>query len=79
MMDVAMDITEDADMLIVVGTSLAVYPAAGLVYAVRPGVPVYVVDPNTPDIRNRKNVTFITEPASTGLPGLVERLLKEAA
>ncbi|OIN57511.1 SIR2 family NAD-dependent protein deacylase [Arsenicibacter rosenii] len=79
MMDVAMDLTEEADILLVVGTSLAVYPAAGLVYAVRPGVPVYVVDPNTPDIRNRKNVTFITEPASTGLPRLVDQLLKEAA
>ena len=37
MMDVALDITQEADIFIVVGTSLNVYPAAGLVYAVEPG------------------------------------------
>jgi NAD-dependent deacetylase len=78
MMDIALDITEDADLLIVVGTSLHVYPAAGLVYAVGAGVPVYVVDPNIPDMHKKSSVTFIVEPATVGLTQLAEKLLAEA-
>ncbi|GAB2537359.1 SIR2 family NAD-dependent protein deacylase [Spirosoma aerophilum] len=77
MMDVALDITQTADLMIVVGTSLNVYPAAGLVYAVRPGVPVYVVDPNSPTIHTKSNVTFIAEPATIGLTTLVNQLLEK--
>ncbi|QJW90226.1 NAD-dependent deacylase [Spirosoma taeanense] len=77
MMDVAMDFTEQADIFIVVGTSLNVYPAAGLVYSVRPGVPIYVVDPNTPAMQRRNNVTFIAEPATIGLTRLADQLLSE--
>lgn len=77
MMDVALDVTEQADIFIVVGTSLNVYPAAGLVYAVRPGVPVYVVDPTIPDMHRRDNVTFIAEPATVGLTQLAEQLLAD--
>ena len=74
MMDVALDITDQANILIVVGTSLNVYPAAGLVYAVRAGVPIYVVDPNTPTMHQKANVTFIQEPATVGLTQLAEQL-----
>jgi NAD-dependent deacetylase len=77
MMDVALDITQSADLLIVVGTSLNVYPAAGLVYAVRPGVPVYVVDPTIPDMHKKNNVTFIAEPATIGLTLLANQLLEK--
>ena len=75
MMDVALDVTDQADILIVVGTSLNVYPAAGLVYAVRAGVPIYVVDPNTPTMHQKANVTFIQEPATVGLTQLADQLL----
>ena len=75
MMEVAFDITQEADIFIVVGTSLAVYPAAGLAYAVPNGVPIFVVDPNTPDMRNTPNVTVMAEPATTGLTKLTEQLL----
>ncbi|QDK80013.1 NAD-dependent deacylase [Spirosoma sp. KCTC 42546] len=78
MMDVAVDITQEADIFIVVGTSLNVYPAAGLVYAVRNGVPIYVVDPNMPTMQKRPNVTFIAEPATIGLTELAETLLAKA-
>ncbi|WP_420148199.1 SIR2 family NAD-dependent protein deacylase [Spirosoma sp.] len=78
MMDAAVDITQEADIFIVVGTSLNVYPAAGLVYAVRAGIPIYVVDPNIPTMQKRPNVTFITEPATAGLTQLAEQLLTEA-
>ncbi|MBD2704369.1 NAD-dependent deacylase [Spirosoma sp. BT702] len=77
MMDIALDITYDADIFIVVGTSLNVYPAAGLVYATRNGIPIYVVDPNIPDMHKKANVTFITEPATIGLTQLADQLLAE--
>ena len=78
MMDVALDITDQADIFIVVGTSLNVYPAASLVYAVRRGVPIYVVDPNIPSMQKRPNVTFIAEPATSGLTQLAEQLSAQA-
>ena len=43
-----MEIVESADMLVVVGTSLQVYPAAGLVGYAPQAAPIHVVDPNTP-------------------------------
>lgn len=78
MMDVALDITQTADLLIVVGTSLNVYPAAGLVYAVRSGVPIYVVDPNIPEMHTKTNVTFIAKPATVGLTLLANELLEKS-
>lgn len=77
MMDVALEATEQADILIVVGTSLNVYPAAGLAYAAPAGVPIYVVDPNTPAMHKRSNVTFIAEPATVGLTALAEQLMSQ--
>ena len=78
MMDIALEITNEADIFIVVGTSLNVYPAAGLVYIVEDNVPIYVVDPFTPEMQKRPNVTFIAEPATTGLTKLAEELLTKA-
>ncbi|RAK00363.1 NAD-dependent deacetylase [Larkinella arboricola] len=75
MMDSAVEIVQQADILIIVGTSMVVYPAAGLIDFARPGIPIYVVDPNVPDIRPRKNLTFIPEPATTGLSRLAEQLI----
>lgn len=75
MMEVAFDITQEADIFIVVGTSLNVYPAAGLAYAVPRGVPIFVVDPHTPDMGKTPNVTYIQEPATTGLTKLVAELM----
>ncbi|MDE5815742.1 MAG: NAD-dependent deacylase, partial [Alistipes sp.] len=46
----AAEIAAGADLMVVVGTSLAVYPAAALVRYVRPDVPIFVVDPGTPDV-----------------------------
>lgn len=79
MFDTACKIVEQADILIVVGTSLAVYPAAMLVYYVRDKqVPIYLVDPGTPDTRLIKNpLTHIKERGAIGLPQLVEQLKNE--
>ena len=79
MFDAACKIVERADILVVVGTSLAVYPAAMLVYYVRDKqVPIYLVDPGTPDTRLIKNpLTHIKERGAVGLPQLVEELKNE--
>jgi NAD-dependent deacetylase len=67
-----------ADILMVIGTSLVVYPAAGLIYDVDAAVPKYYVDPNAKNIGGMRNLTPIAGKAAEVLPGLVERLLKEA-
>ena len=81
MFDLESKIVEQADILIVVGTSLAVYPAAALVYYVRnKEVPIYLVDPGTPNISMIKNpLTHIKERGAVGVPKLVEMLQKELA
>ncbi len=79
MFETATRIVEHADILIVVGTSLAVYPAASLVYFVRDEtVPIYLVDPGMPDTSMiRNSLTHIKERGAVGLPLLVEKLRKE--
>jgi NAD-dependent deacetylase len=71
----AIPMLEAADILVVVGTSMQVYPAAGLVNYVRPGVPVFVIDPVRPDFY-MKNVTYIEEKASEGMNILKSKLEK---
>lgn len=63
-----------ADILIIVGTSMQVYPAAGLIDYAPEGIPIYVVDPNLPTIGFRPNLHFIAERASIGLQKVVELL-----
>jgi NAD-dependent deacetylase len=65
--EVASRITTRADAFVVVGTSLVVYPAAGLVDFVRPGVPIIVVDPKRPQMGSVAGVEFIEMPAGTGM------------
>jgi NAD-dependent deacetylase len=71
----AASIVRKADILVVVGTSLAVYPAAGLVNYTRPGIPVYVIDPQVPRVY-ADNVVYITEKAGEGVKILKEKLKK---
>ena len=75
MMEEAIDVALTADIFIVVGTSLVVYPAAGLVDFIPETVPIYVVDPNLPEIRPRPNLTLIGEPASIGMTQLADKLI----
>ena len=77
MMTEAIHITEQADIFVVIGTSLAVYPAAGLVYYVPKGTPIYLIDPARPDITLTKNMTFIQEKATVGAKILYDKLLHE--
>ena len=67
-------ICQGADVFILVGSSLAVYPAAGLVNYVRPEVPKYIVDPVIPEIQGGRVFNKIEKKASVGVPELVDRL-----
>lgn len=71
----AAKVCQQADIFILVGSSLAVYPAAGLINYVHYDVPKYIVDPNIPQVTRIKNITRIEERASTGVPQLVDRLM----
>ena len=81
MFDKACKVVESADILVVVGTSLAVYPAAMLVFYVRDKkVPIYLVDPGTPDTALIRNpLTHIKERGAVGVPMLIEQLRNELA
>ncbi|MCB2376634.1 NAD-dependent deacylase [Hymenobacter sp. BT635] len=78
LMERAMEETATADVFMVVGTSLQVYPAANLVHYTPTGCPTYIVDPNQPAVAARANVHFVREPATTGVPRVVAELLAKA-
>lgn len=73
----AIEWAEEADIFVVIGTSLAVYPAASLLQYVRPGVPIYYIDPNpAPAAERMGNVTVIKATATEGMRKLVGILEK---
>ena len=74
MIDRAIEETMQADIFLVVGTSLVVYPAAGLVDFVPDEVPIFVVDPNLPDMRRRPNLYSYEEQASSGMQKVAQVL-----
>ncbi len=67
MIEVAADVASRADIFLVVGTSMVVYPAAGLIDYVPDRVKKYVVDPKKPELLHVPNLEFITEIASVGM------------
>lgn len=71
----AIPIVLNADILVVIGTSLIVYPAAALVNYTQPETPVFVVDPAQANI-HKKNVTFIQKKAGGGITELITKLKK---
>mgnify|MGYP000421589036 CR=1 FL=1 len=71
MIEPAMEIVSKADTVIIVGTSMQVYPAAGLVQYAKPEVQIYFVDPN-PSISNSLRVQVFAEKASTGMKKVAE-------
>ncbi|RAU83099.1 SIR2 family NAD-dependent protein deacylase [Pontibacter arcticus] len=77
MIEKAMDEALQADIFMVVGTSLVVYPAAGLVDYVSEEVPLFVVDPNLPAIPKRENLYLFEEKASTGLMKVKDLLISK--
>jgi NAD-dependent deacetylase len=75
MISAAADITSEADVFVIIGTSLNVYPAAGLLHYVRPGVPVYLIDPEDVAAGGRYNIRHIQKGASEGMKELRKILL----
>jgi NAD-dependent deacetylase len=75
MMDIAIHETRTAEIFLVVGTSLVVYPAAGLLEFVNKNVPVFVVDPVIPRTFSRPGIHPIEEKASTGMEKVRDELI----
>ncbi len=77
MMEEAIKVTLTADILIVIGTSLVVYPAASLLEFAKTDVPVYLIDPKKPEnYFYQRNINFIQKSATEGTRELVNKLLK---
>lgn len=74
MLPVATNLVESAEAFMVIGSSLIVYPAAGLIEYVAPGVPVYAIDPRLPDFPGRARAICFEEPATTGVPKAIAHL-----
>lgn len=73
MIEKAMKIVQTADYLVVIGTSLNVYPAAGLLNYIEPGIPIFLIDPN--EVKTaQKGIRFIQKGASEGVAELRELL-----
>ncbi|TSD66693.1 NAD-dependent deacylase [Inquilinus sp. KBS0705] len=77
MIETAARICTGAELFILVGTSLAVYPAAGLVNYVPRDVTKYIIDPNIPTIQNNR-IVEMPYPATIGVPMLVDELMENS-
>ena len=75
MIEIAIDVVMQADALMIVGTSMQVYPAAGLVEYAQPKIPIYFIDPKPMLPGHLKNVSVFAEKATTGVPKAIERLI----
>ncbi|MBY0479673.1 MAG: NAD-dependent deacylase [Chitinophagaceae bacterium] len=74
MIEVAVPIVQQADIFVVVGTSLAVYPAAGLITVAANSIPKFIVDKKIPSTTSVYNLTAIEKPATEGVKELKELL-----
>ncbi|MDR1170004.1 MAG: NAD-dependent deacylase [Prevotellaceae bacterium] len=77
MIEPAIEKVRNADILIITGTSLNVYPAAGLIEYARRDIPVYLIDPNAVNYPGNRTVIFIREKASSGMKRLYELMIKD--
>ena len=74
-METAVEWVNEADIFVVIGTSLNVYPAAGLLHYVRPGVPIYYIDPNPANITiTNPEIHIIKATATEGMRKLKDIL-----
>ncbi|HPF95838.1 MAG TPA: NAD-dependent deacylase [Mangrovimonas sp.] len=71
----AMEVCETADVLMIIGTSMQVYPAASLMHYVKPNTPIYYVDPK-PALAQSDNVHVFSENASTGVLKAIQHFLE---
>lgn len=76
MIEQAATIMETADVFVLIGTSLQVYPAAGLIHNVPAHIPKYVIDKKIPDTGNVRNISIIEKTATEGVRELLYLLSK---
>ena len=74
MMEKAIDMVQESDYFIIIGTSLMVYPASGLIDYVRDNVKKFYIDPDAKSNLNRNDIELISMRASEGVKSLVKRL-----
>ncbi len=74
MIEAAIPIIQNADIIVIVGTSLVVYPAAGLLYYAKDEVPKFILDKKIPGTSSINNLTAIEKPATEGILVLKEML-----
>ena len=70
MIEQAIPVMQDADIFVLVGTSLQVYPAAGLMQFLHPDIPKYIIDKKIPPVSFYQNVITIEKPATEGVEEL---------
>ncbi len=70
----ATEITSQADIFVIIGTSLNVYPAAGLINYTRPNIPVFLIDPNPVKFSGNFNIRIISEKATKGIDLFIDQL-----
>lgn len=75
--DHAINLATQADYFLVVGTSMAVYPAAGIIHYISDEVPGFLIDPNAGDSYGVKNLTIIREKAGVAMPKLARMLVEK--
>ncbi len=73
-LELGAEAAEAADIFVIVGSSLNVYPAAGLVRYVRPGCPVFLIDPKPVRVASRQPIEVIQDVATRGMEKLARRL-----
>ncbi len=73
----AIELVQTADILLIIGTSMQVYPAAGLINYLPYGKPIYLIDPKRPTGNLPSQVHFIEATACNGIPTLLSLLQKE--
>jgi len=75
MLDYAIKITQNADIFIIIGTSLQVYPAASLLHFTKPEIPIYYIDPKPVFVKNLPNpLEIISTSATEGMVILLKKL-----
>ncbi|MCA0236099.1 MAG: NAD-dependent deacylase [Bacteroidetes bacterium] len=77
MLGAAAELAQQADIFLIVGTSLQVYPAASLMVYARRNIPFYYIDPKPQvnyELASMPNLTIVAEPATTGVPGVAAML-----
>ncbi|MFT7031928.1 MAG: NAD-dependent deacetylase [Cyclobacteriaceae bacterium] len=77
MMELAIDEVISCDLFLVIGTSMAVYPAAELINYANSNVPKYIIDPNLPGIQTKENMYFYEDKGSIGVPKVAKILLEK--